>query len=180
MDNEIIDSTEQLQDNVDQKGEQSNGDMNNIDLKHYLSQYSVPDSVYSLLNDESITISELFTFTNDDLKDWCVEHKLKTIERRRFINAVQNLPNSQLSENGRKQEIVKVYLVNEEKEQMNELNVMKRNINNVIKHINNMSKSSTNNINDIKNEITNVFYQIETLVEQSKQTQLKEVKYNVL
>ena len=53
-----------------------------ISLKAHLSKYNVSDTVYILLYDESITIDELITFTIKDLEDWCIEHSLKTIERR--------------------------------------------------------------------------------------------------
>ena len=66
-----------------------------FDLKAHLSKYNVSDTVYKLLCDESITFDELITFTTNDLKDWCNEHSLGTIERRRFVNAVKSLPNAQ-------------------------------------------------------------------------------------
>ena len=46
------------------------------------TKYNVPDRVYKLLCDESITIDELVTFRTSDLDDSCSEHSLKTIERR--------------------------------------------------------------------------------------------------
>ena len=46
------------------------------------TMYNVPNTVYKLLCDESITVDELITFTQEELKDWCNEHSLKTIEKR--------------------------------------------------------------------------------------------------
>ena len=69
-----------------------------FNLKAHLSKYNVADRVYGLLYNESITIDELITFTILDLKDWCNEHSLKTIEKkRRFLNSnsTKSLPNSQ-------------------------------------------------------------------------------------
>ena len=68
-----------------------------FDLKSYLSKYNVPDRVYNLLCDESITFDELMTFRVKDLDEWCDEHSLKIIERRRFLNSIKSLVSSQCS-----------------------------------------------------------------------------------
>ena len=39
-------------------------------LEAHLSKFNVPNKVYSLLLEESITIDELITFTNNDLETW--------------------------------------------------------------------------------------------------------------
>ena len=68
-----------------------------FDLQRHLKRYNVPDRVFNLLKQDSITCDELTTFTNNDLERWCDENQLRTIERRRFINAVKSLPNAQAS-----------------------------------------------------------------------------------
>ena len=123
-----------------------------FDLLAHLSKYNV-------LSNESITYDELITFTIEDLKDWCDEHNLKTIERRRFLNAVKSLPNAQASKTNDKPQIVEVaiFLGNEEKEQLNTFDEMEKNI-----------KQFLNAVNDIKNKanVTNVIKEINTVCDQ--------------
>ena len=120
---------------VDEAEEGAEGQVQDtkISLQTHLSRYNVPNGVYKLLCDESITIDELVTFTNEDLKDWCNEHSLKTIERRRFLNAVKSLPNATANKKlDNEPKIIPVLIGNEEKEQLSQFDEMKKNVENMI------------------------------------------------
>ena len=111
-----------------------------FDLKQHLSEFNVPDAVYKLLVQESITFGELVTYTSDDLKDWCNEHNIKTSERRRFINAVKSLPNAEASKPSAIQKEKMVFVGKEEKEQMNEFDEMETSVNKTIAAIRDTDK----------------------------------------
>ena len=133
-----------------------------FDLKAHLSKYNVPVTVYGLLCGESITVDELVTFTIKDLEDWCIEHSLKTIERRRFVNAIKSLPNAQSNNlQASKEKIIEVpiFLGNEEKEQLSQFDDMRNNVNKMIKHINEIETKS--NVNGVILEINKVCDSIE-------------------
>ena len=148
-----------------------------FDLKTHLSKYNVPDTVHKLLCDESITVDELTTFTIKDLEDWCIEHSLKTIERRRFVNAVKSLPNAQSNVQPLKEKIVEVpiFLGNEEKEQLSQFDEMKNNVNKMIKHINEIHKKSNANGVHVIQEINKVCDEIQSVVEKVRKTLLQQV-----
>ena len=149
-----------------------------IDLKTHLSKYNVPGGVYELLYDESITVDELITFTIKDLEDWCNEHSLKTIERRRFVNAIKSLPNAQSNKPDNKPKIVEVpvpmpiFLGNEEKEQLSQFDEMKNNVQQMIKEIKEIqTKSSTDGV--VK-QINSVCNEIESFVETLRRNLLQQ------
>ena len=150
-----------------------------INLRALLSKHNVPVTVYKLLCDESITIAELITFTNEDLKDWCNEHSLKTIERRRFLNAVKSLPNAnanrKIKDNDHDHEpkIVPVFLGNEEKEQLNQFDEMKNNVENMMNYINQLKNEL--NVDKVIKEINNICDDIQSHVEKLRTNLLNEV-----
>ena len=155
-----------------------------INLRAQLTKYNVPDRVYKLLCDESITIDELSTFTTEDLKDWCDEHSLKTIERRRFLNAVKSLPNWKPPANVNannpatsaataKPKIVTVFLGNEEKEQLTQFDEMKNNVKNMMHGIVKLKDKS--NVDKVVQEIDSVCDKIESFVKQLRNNLLKQV-----
>ena len=121
-----------------------------LNIQEYLSKYNVAEKVFTLLQQESITVNELLTFTNQDLERWCDEHKLKTIERRRFINAIKALPNA---ETANKPEIVKMFLGDEEKEQLKQFDEMKSNINAMIDIVGKIKEKQETSINDVIKDI---------------------------
>ena len=149
-------------------------------LKAHLSKYNVHDTVYALLRDESITVDELITFTTKDLEDWCNEHSLKTIERRRFLNAVKSLPNIQSPniDSNKQVQIVRVpvFLGNEEKEQLNAFDEMEGNITKIMNHVKEMKNSTA--IDKVIEEINNVCDEIETHVASLRKKLLKQVHLN--
>ena len=158
--------------------EQSN---DNINLQTHLTKHGVVSKIYNLLQEESITLPDLLTFTIEDLKDWCNEHSLKTIERRRFINAIKALPNAEEAKSIAKpqiqiqKEIVKVYIDKEEKEQMKQFDEMKTNINTIMNNIESINKQKKENTENIIKEINNVCDKIQTFVESLRKNLLQKV-----
>ena len=134
-------------------------------LQKHLKKHNVSDGVYKLLEEESINQAELSTFTNDELKDWCNEHNLKTIERKRFITAVKALPNAQINKSQKKQ-VIKIYLSQEEKEQMTQFNKMKQEINEMTNDINEIKCQNKSKVDKIMKEINQTCDQIQEFVEQ--------------
>ena len=146
-----------------------------FDLKKHLSKYNVPDTVYKLLYNESITCDELITFTIKDLEDWCNEHSLKTIERRRFLNAVKSLPNAQSNQPEIQSKIatMPMFLGNEEKEQLSQFDDMKNNVEEMIRDINEI-KTKTNT-DGVMKEINRVCDKIESFVKTLRRNLLQQV-----
>ena len=138
-------------------------------LKAHLLNHNVPANVCTLLQQESITLQELHTFTTEDLKDWCNEHKLKTIERRRLINAVKEIPKSKAS----KPQFI--FLGHEEKEQINQFKQMENNVKSILSTINDINEKKKVNVDSIIEEINNVCNQIQTFVEDLRKTTLVKV-----
>ena len=120
-------------------------------LQKYLSKHNVPDKVYGLLQSDNISLGELTTFTNEDLKDWCVEHELKTLERRRFINAIENLD-----------------FTKKEKENLKQIEQINTNINEMI-------KDSKTSIESTIEEINTVCDKIQAFVETLRKSSVKKV-----
>ena len=147
-----------------------------FNLRAHLSKYNVPHTVYKHLCDESITVDELITFRTSDLDNWCDEHNLKAIERRRFLNAVKALPNAQVNT---KEEINKeiiplpIFLENEEKEHLGSFDAMKNNVTKMIDTVNDIEKKT--NIENVIEEINSVCYQIQTFVENLRKNLIKQV-----
>ena len=164
------------------------------DLAIHLQKFSVSDRVYSLLKEDNVTTKELITFTVKDLEDWCNEHHLKTVDRRRFINAIKALPNSEShkeSINGsrigspisspllspRSQAMQFVFVGNEEKEQMTKLNEMTRNGSKLMENIKNINEKGRQSMNDVIGEINQVCDQVQEYVEQLRKNLLNEVYF---
>ena len=119
-----------------------------FDLQQHLSKYNAPTTLYKLLCYESITVDELLTFTTNDLEDWCNEHNLKTIERRRFINAVKKLPNygQRVNNDETQAKTEVVFLGHEEKEKLNQFYEMENNVSKFIDLVHDIqTKSSIEN-----------------------------------
>ena len=154
-----------------------------MNLQTHLSKYNVPDRVYELLEEESITVDELITFRANDLDDWCNEHSLKTIERRRFLNAVNSLKNenngnkhtNNSNSNTKVEPARLVFVGNEEKEQINQFNQMSQNVETMIKFVNNINENSVKNVNVAINEINGVCDKIESFVKQLREKLLAKV-----
>ena len=150
-----------------------------FDLQTHLSKYNVSKTVYKLLCDESIVCDELITCTIDDLEDWCNEHSLKTIDRKRFVNAIKSLPNAQSNIESTRTKIVEVpvhvpiFLGNEEKEQFSQFAEMKNNVENMIHDINEIKTKSA--ANGIILGINNCCDQIQSFVEALRGDLLKQV-----
>ena len=144
-----------------------------LDLKSHLAKFNVPDRVYGLLAEESITVAELTTFRTRDLDTWADEHELKTIERRRFINAVKALPNADANK-PIKPQIVKVYLGKEEKEQMQKFSEMETNVNKLITNVNEMTNENKSNVENVIKDIDSVCNQMQVFVENLRQKLLKQ------
>ena len=101
---------------------------------------------------------------------------MKTIERRRFINAVKSIPNCQAVKNTKPQQpIVKIYLGNEEKEQMKQFNSMKTNVNKKIKIIETAINQSKIHVKKVNVDINAVCNQLIQLVDQLRSNLLKQV-----
>ena len=132
-----------------------------IDLRAHLSKYNVPDRVFDLLEKDSITADELSTFRTKDLDNWCDENELRTIEARRFVNAVKALPNAIATQ----PKVVKVFVGNEEKEQLTQFDEMETKINKLIENVTNINKKKKANMNNIIKEINNTCAKILTFVE---------------
>ena len=156
------------------EGDAETNNEQNQDLQAHLSEFNVPNRVATLLKQENITIYELITFTVEDLKDWCNEHSLKTIERRRFLNAVNSLKNESniIGGNTKGRQTRLVFVTNEEKEQINEFNRMSQNVETMIKCVNNINENSLKNVNVAINEINSVCDKIESFVKQLRQSLL--------
>ena len=153
-----------------------------MNLQTLLSKHNVPNRVYKLLEEESITVDELITFRVNDLDDWCNEHSLKTIERRRFLNAVNSLKNenngnniNNSNNNTKAQPARLVFVGNEEKEQINQFNQMSQNVETMIKCVNNINENSVKNVNVTRNEINSVCDKIESFVKQLRKKLLAKV-----
>ena len=144
-----------------------------INLQEHLTKHDVASKVVNLLQEESITVGDLLTFTSEDLKDWCNEHSLKTIERRRFMNAVKALPNAEA--NKQQMKVVKVYLGNEEKEQMKQFDEMKTNINKLIDNIQDIIKKKTCDEENVIKDINTVCDQMQVYVENLRKNLLQQV-----
>ena len=143
-----------------------------FDLKAHLSNYKVPDTVYKLLCNDSITVDELITCTAKDLEDWCNENQLRMIERRRFLNAAKCLPNVQANKS-HVPKIIPVFLGNEEKEQLNKFDEMENNVETVIdcvKQIKDLTK-----VDKVIHEINNICDEIETFVAVLRENLLQQV-----
>ena len=143
-----------------------------FDLKTHLSKYKVSDTVYKLLCDESITVDELITLTNEELKDWCNENSLKTMDKKRFINAVKSLPNAQAN----RPDNEPVSIGNEEKEQISQFDEMKNNVKNVMNYISQVQNKS--DVDKIIQEINDVCDKIQSFVESLRKNLLKQVSYS--
>ena len=145
-------------------------------LEELLSKFNVSDAIYEMVKKENLTIDELVTFTSDELKDLCNENKIKTSDKRRFINAIKSIPNSESSKPKPKEIIKKIYLSNEEKEEINNFDIMKNNINNLSKLFKtNINESDLNNKN-IKNEINAIYDQIISYIDGLRDKLIKQVK----
>ena len=140
-----------------------------FDLQAHLKKFKVPDNVYTLLQQESITVDELLTFRTSDLDGWCDEKQLKMIERRRFLNAVKALPNA----NANEAQIV--FVGNEEKEQMSRFEEMENNVTNIINSIDEINEKKKLNVNEIIKEINNVCDEIEAVLKQVRKDLLVQV-----
>ena len=162
------------------EGETAKSREQDENLQAHLSKFSVPNRVVTLLEQENITIAELVTFTVEDLKDWCNEHSLKTIERRRFLNAVSSLKNENNNINSNNSNTKAgatrlVFVGNEEKEQINQFNQMSQNVQTMINCVNNINENSTKNINVAIKEINIVCDKIESFVKQLRKNLLAKV-----
>ena len=144
-----------------------------LNLRALLCKYNVPDTVYKLLCDDSITIAELSAFRVKDLDNWCDENHLKTIERTRFINAVKSLPNSQANKPENEGKLIPVLIGNEEKEQLTQFGEMENNVKNMINHIEELKTKS--NFDNVIEEINVVCDEIKSHVEELRQDLLKQV-----
>ena len=120
-----------------------------FDLKKHLSKFNIAETTYEALSDESTTVDELITFTVDDLTDWCKEHSLTTIERRRFVNAVKALPNCQAN--------VDILLDNKEKDHLSQFDEMKNGVLKTIDMINKFEIEEKNNMDNISKEIDDAY-----------------------
>ena len=146
-----------------------------FDLREHLLKYNVPDRIFNLLKQDSITIDELSTFRTKDLDIWSDENHLRAIERRRFINAVKSLPNSQAGKPDIQPKIVPVLIGNEEKEQLNQLQFdeMTNSVENMIHHINKLQNKS--NVDKTIEEINSVCDEIQSFVETLRKNLSKQV-----
>ena len=151
-----------------------------FDLKGHLHKYKVPNTGYQYLLVESITFEELVTFTIDELTGWCNEHSLKIVEKKRFINAVKSLPNSQA--NKKEETKIKVqkekefiFLGNEEKEQINTFGQMQNNIKKMINVINDINNKKNANVENVIEEINGICKQVKSLVEILRNNLTKQV-----
>ena len=146
-----------------------------LELKEHLAKFNVPETVYKALSDESITVDELITFTIEDLTDWCNEHSLKIIERRRFVNAVKALPNSEANKPS-KPKIVEILLDTEEKEQLSQLDEMKNGVRKTIDMINTFEIEDQNKMDEISKEIRVICDEFSSLAEKVRKHLLQELE----
>ena len=142
-----------------------------LDLRAHLAKYNVPNTVFKLLQQDSITVDELSAFRVKDLDNWCDENHLRTIERTRFINAVKSLPNAKANKRDNQPKIV--FLGNEEKEQLSQFDDMKNNVTNMINHIHKFQNKS--NVDKVAGEINSVCDEIQSYVETLRKNLLAQV-----
>ena len=164
----------QLIDEGFDKSEEAQVQDSQVDLKTHLSKHNVTDKVFKLLCKDSITIDELTTFTNEELKEWCNENSLKIIEKKRFVKAVKLLANSQANKTDNEAKIVSVFVGNEEKEQLTQFDNMKNNVKNMMNHIHQFGKKS--NVDKIIKEINSVCDEIQSCVEKLRNNLLNQVR----
>ena len=145
-----------------------------FDLQRHLSKYNVCDRVYKLLCHDSITVDELITFTNSELKDWCDENHLRIIEKKRFVNAIKSLPNSQaIAIKHDEPKIVPIFLGNEEQEQLSQFEKMEKSITNIMNCISEIENKS--NVDKVVQEINDVCDEIQSFVETLRKNLLQQV-----
>ena len=143
-----------------------------FDLQRHLSKYNVCDRVYKLLCHDSITVDELITFTNSELKDWCDENHLRIIEKKRFVNAIKSLPNSQATQHD-EPKIVPIFLGNEEQEQLSQFDKMEKSITNLMNYISEIENKS--NVEKVVQEINDACDEIQSFVETLRKNLLHQV-----
>ena len=142
-------------------------------LRTHLAKYNVPDRIYDLLTQDSITVDELSLFRVKDLDNWCDENHLRTIERTRFINAVKSLPNAKANKPENQAKIVPVLIGNEEKDQLSQFDDMKNNVKNMINHVNKLQNKL--NVDKVIEEINNICDDIQSRVETLRKNLLTQV-----
>ena len=153
-------------------GDDENGDDESQRLKSWLAQHNVPDAVFNALQEDEITLSELATFSSQDLTDWSQEHGLKTIVRRRFINAIESLPNARVAENT---EIVQIYIDKEEKEQISKFDEMTQNIKSMLDKVKNIKQGLQTDVTKAKEDVNRVCDEMNKFVESLRENLLKNV-----
>ena len=107
------------------------------------------------------------------------EHQIKTIERRRFINAVNKLKDEKQTPQSISQTQIQIQNnKDEEKEQTNELEFDKMidNVENIIKQTNSINKKQNKNITSVINNVNNICDEIEMYIKQLRKSLIENLK----
>ena len=91
------------------------------------------------------------------------------------MDGVKLLPNAEANKEIIQTNVAKVYLGNEEKEQMKQFDDMKTNINKMIDNIDNINKKKKESATNIIKEINTVCDQMQTFVESLRKNLLQQV-----
>ena len=161
----MFDSAAQMQ----REGEKDDG------LREWLLNQKIPSSVCDALELENVTKREIMTYSEQDLIDLCNHLNLNIVIKKRFINSIKSIPNavSSISQN---KSIIKVFLGNQEKQQMEQFKIMTETLKKNINTATNELKECDNDIDNMKNEINKVYDDIQTMVEQARTQDLNKVE----
>jgi len=64
------------------------------ELCKFLREHNVPQVVLSALIEDDININDILEYSDEDLKEWCKEHKIKIAPSKKFMKAVNILKQS--------------------------------------------------------------------------------------
>ena len=174
-----------------------------LSLSQWLSDRNIPESVLTALQNESITLKELLTYTCDDLEIWCKENSFKISIRRRFVNAIKEIPGSIASSTGNSNPsqpypptsnaasniadeakqpndpVIKpppLILNDVEQKQKNRLNSLKTRVSKVIESIGQVSNDNQFQAQNTKQVVNQTFDKINQMLAKMQQSLLTNVK----
>ena len=123
------------------------------DLDKWLQRNKL-SKLYSALVDDGIDMVELLTYTEEDVIDWCNEHKISVAIRRRFLNSLKKLPNSSTTKEN-----------SEQRKQIKEFNEMTNNLRKLIQNINQNEEIITTRSQPAVTEVNKLCEQLQRKVE---------------
>lgn len=146
------------------------------DLRALLVNHKVPGFVCDTLDELQLTKEEIISYTEQELIDLSNHLNLNIVIRKRFLNAIKSLPNSAASSNLSNKSIVKVFLTNEDKQQMDEFKTMRKNMQGSLSTVSNELKECENYFQDIENQVSDIYDKIKVMIEATMQNDLKKVE----